>query len=421
MAAAETRLDQRLQRDATHPVALALSGGGDSVALLRLAADWARRRGRRLLALTVDHRLHPDSGAWTAFAGEAARRHGADWRALVWEGPHPARGLPAAARAARHRLLAEAAREAGARVILMAHTADDRAEAAWMRGQGLRVGDPAPWSPSPAWPEGRGLMLLRPLLHARRAELRAWLVAEGEAWLEDPANLDPRFARARARVALVGAPPPAAATETPAVDLSQARFGAAGELELPQGFPALGEALLCVSGAGRPPRGAELLRLRARLAAGVPFRATLAGCRLAFDGARLRLAREPGRGGLPDAALPPGATVVWDGRFEVRATTPGWRVGPLAGRAAALGKADRAAVRRVPALARAAAPVLFRDDDPRPFLARPEAHVRLLAPARLRAACGQVAHEADPVLAARGEAGGEDLSFPAAGVSKASV
>src|SRR5690606_21939616 len=132
-------------------------------------------RGRRLLALTVDHRLHPDSGTWAAFAGAAARRLGADWRALVWDGPRPAVGLPATARQARHRLLAEAARAAGARVILLAHTADDRAEAAWMRAAGLRVGDPVPWSPSPVWPEGRGLMLLRPLLNARRAELRTWL------------------------------------------------------------------------------------------------------------------------------------------------------------------------------------------------------------------------------------------------------
>ena len=77
-------LDARLSPDADRPVALALSGGGDSMALLHLAADWCARRGRRLLALTVDHRLHPDSAAWTAFAGEAARAVGADCRALSW-------------------------------------------------------------------------------------------------------------------------------------------------------------------------------------------------------------------------------------------------------------------------------------------------------------------------------------------------
>ena len=94
---ARAALDARLSPDADLPVALALSGGGDSMALLHLAADWCARRGRRLLALTVDHRLHPDSAAWTAFAGEAARAVGADCRALSWEGPKPSTGLPAAA------------------------------------------------------------------------------------------------------------------------------------------------------------------------------------------------------------------------------------------------------------------------------------------------------------------------------------
>lgn len=421
LAGAQAALDRRLSRHDPAPVAVALSGGGDSLALLHLAATWAAGRGRRLLALTVDHRLHPDSGTWAAFAGAAARRLGADWRALVWDGPRPAVGLPATARQARHRLLAEAARAAGARVILLAHTADDRAEAAWMRAAGLRVGDPVPWSPSPVWPEGRGLMLLRPLLNARRAELRTWLASRGETWLEDPANADPRHPRARARAALAGAPPPSPPVERAPIDLSAVRFGAAGAAWLPADFPALGAALLCVAGTDRPPRGDALARLRARLDAGAPFRATLAGCRVAFDGTGLLLAREPGRHGLPDLSLPVGEPVVWDGRFEVRAGEPGWRIGPLAGRAAALQPADRQALRRVPALARPAAPVLFRDDAPSPFLARAEAPWRGLGPERLRAACGQVTREADLVAAAHGGGAVEGLSFPATGVSKAAV
>src|SRR5690606_41896277 len=76
------RLDARLNHIGPEPVALALSGGGDSMALLDLAAEWARARGRGLLALTVDHNLNPDSAAWTRFAAEAARAAGADWRGL---------------------------------------------------------------------------------------------------------------------------------------------------------------------------------------------------------------------------------------------------------------------------------------------------------------------------------------------------
>ena len=176
------------------------------MALLYIAQAWARRRGRRLLALTVDHGLNPDSAAWTAFAGAAAKAAGADWRSLIWTGAKPTVGLPAAARAARHRLLAEAARDAGAAVILFAHTADDVMESDLMRADTPALGHLKTWSPSPVWPEGRAIFAFRPLLGVRRATLRNWLGAQGHPWLDDPANDDPRFARARARAALAAAP-----------------------------------------------------------------------------------------------------------------------------------------------------------------------------------------------------------------------
>jgi tRNA(Ile)-lysidine synthase len=123
------RLDARLCPRSPAPLAVAVSGGGDSVALLAMAVDWARLRGRRLLVLTVDHRLSPGSASWTRRAGEQARALGCEWQGLSWDAPRPATGLPAAARAARHALIAGAARAAGASVVMMAHTADDVAEA----------------------------------------------------------------------------------------------------------------------------------------------------------------------------------------------------------------------------------------------------------------------------------------------------
>jgi tRNA(Ile)-lysidine synthase len=192
-------LDRRLSATSARPVAVALSGGGDSVALLLAARAWAAAHGRRLVALTVDHRLQPQSRAWTEACGELAHSLGAGFQALAWEGEKPPRGLPAAARAARHRLLAEAARGCGARVILVGHTADDVAEARAMRQAGSTTPAPREWSPAPVWPEGRGIFLARPLLALRRAALRDWLAAEGARWIEDPANADPRYARARAR------------------------------------------------------------------------------------------------------------------------------------------------------------------------------------------------------------------------------
>ena len=174
------------------------------MALLAIAAVWAKRAGRRVLAITVDHRLNPDSGDWSRRCEAAARAVGADWIERRWEEEKPATGLPAAARRARHGLIADAARDAGAKVVLFAHTADDIAESDWMRERGSTLGRLREWSPSPAWPEGRGLMLLRPMLEERREGLRGWLREAGRDWIEDPGNAG--FGRGRARAALTPLP-----------------------------------------------------------------------------------------------------------------------------------------------------------------------------------------------------------------------
>jgi tRNA(Ile)-lysidine synthase len=62
------------------------SGGPDSTALLKATIDWARARGRQVIAATVDHRLNPDSAAWSIRAAEMAERLGARPLALTWRG-----------------------------------------------------------------------------------------------------------------------------------------------------------------------------------------------------------------------------------------------------------------------------------------------------------------------------------------------
>ena len=148
-AAIAARLDARLRSDSSAPLAVGLSGGSDSLALCLIAAAWARAHGRRLIVFTVDHRLRPESADWTRICAGHAARLGADFQALAWTGDKPATGLPAAARTVRHALLAQAARQAGAQVILLGHTADDRAEAVAMRREGGSVPDPREWAP--AW------------------------------------------------------------------------------------------------------------------------------------------------------------------------------------------------------------------------------------------------------------------------------
>lgn len=375
LRAAVEVLERRLDPRARAPLAVAVSGGGDSLALLVAARAFADRRGRPLVVLHVDHGLQPASRCWAALAQRAAVRVNADFRRLDWTGEKPAAGLPAAARRARHRLIAEAARDLGAPVVLMGHTLDDQLENGLMRADGAPMGPLHEWSPSPVWPEGRGLFLCRPLLAVRRADLRRCLSVLGWAWIDDPANADLRFARSRARVALDrgerGDLPPAVDVGALAATCRVTPWGgividrvALLRASAAQALRLLQIALACAGGGeglARPSRAGGLL---ARLTLGEDFAATLGGARIEAAAAIVigREAGEAARGGLRPTALPPGQKVVWDGRFEIQADEPGWIVRALRGQAAGLCAQARARLREVPAWARPALPLLQRAD-----------------------------------------------------------
>ncbi|WP_167765292.1 MULTISPECIES: tRNA lysidine(34) synthetase TilS [unclassified Brevundimonas] len=405
------RLDRSLEAQADRPVTLALSGGGDSLALLAMTSDWARRRGRALLALTVDHGLNSDSRDWTRRAGDQARALGADWRGLAWTGPKPTTGLPAAARQARHSLIADAAREAGACVILFAHTADDVAENDWMRRSGTPIGRLHAASPSPAWPEGRDLVLLRPLIEERRDDLRAWLRSRGVDWIEDPANVDLRYARSRARMALAGAPPSAPApapASALASRLDPEPMAACGVIVLPRSAPpqALAAAICCSSGGSTPPRGRALARAGARLAEQRDAVFVVGGARVEAGPERLLVLRQ--MRGRDERALQPcrlGEITVWDGRFEVSEAPPSAQIAPALGRMAGLTAGDRAWLSSLPPAARAAFPIILRPER-RPELAFRAARLTPLVPARFelwsRLASGETPQESQLAQAMHG-------------------
>ncbi|HUZ11640.1 MAG TPA: tRNA lysidine(34) synthetase TilS [Caulobacteraceae bacterium] len=414
MAAAPPLGDEafgRLNAVDARPVAVAVSGGGDSLALLLMAADWSARAGRPLIVLTLDHRLAPAGARWAGFVGERARRLGLPHRTLVWDRARPATGLPAAARAARHGLLAEAARAAGARVILMGHTADDLAEVQVMRLWGASLPSPREWSPSPIWPQGRGVFLLRPLLAIRRAALRDWLSSLGERWIEDPANEDAAYARARARRRLAGGgEAAAAAAPAPPAFLADLREGPGGELVAPRAAFShaddaaarrwLAALVLSASGTARPPRGPALQRLLERMRAPGGFVSSLAGARIEAGAGEALFCREPGelrRCGPSAAPLAQGESV-FDGRFSIVASAPGSLIAPLAGQSRRLAAAARARLRAVAAPARPGLPAITTADgrtrcpvvEPGPtgISAAPLAGQRLLA------ALGAIADEA---------------------------
>jgi tRNA(Ile)-lysidine synthase len=402
--------DRRLDPASKAPLAVGFSGGSDSLALLKFTLDWASRHGRPVLSLTVDHGLQAGSALWTRDAVARARALGADARALVWTGDKPLTGLPAAARRARHALLADAARQAGARVLLLGHTADDLHEAAAMRAAGSTVSDPRAWSPSPVWPEGRGVFLLRPLLEVRREDLRDWLKGVGETWLDDPANDDQRYARARARKALAGGMARESRAPADAIDSGPAwlEWSETGVLTLPREASAarLAMACLCMAGSERPPRGDRVQALVRRLRSGEAFTATLAGARIEAgpSAGAISLYREAGeaaRGGLAPLRLAPGQTGVWDGRYALTAGQTEIQVMALRGLAAGLSRVEREALKAVPAAARPALPVLVDAEGAVtcPILAGPglaphqAVRIEVLFLERFRAATGLIDQE----------------------------
>lgn len=178
-------------------VVVAVSGGSDSVALLRLAHAVAPELGLRLIVAHLDHGARGAASAADAgFVAALAKDLGLPCEIGHWAPSRP-NHFEADARRARYDWLRELALRHGARAIVVGHTRDDQAETILhriVRGTGLRglSGMPARRSLAP------GLVLIRPLLGVTRAELRDYLATRDQPFREDGTNAD--LARTRARL-----------------------------------------------------------------------------------------------------------------------------------------------------------------------------------------------------------------------------
>lgn len=191
---------RRFQPNLPERLAVAVSGGGDSVALLHILTRCFTPGTVQVMAATVDHGLRRGSADEAAGVARLAAGLGVPHRTLQWSGWDGRGNLQDQARRARYRLLTSWARAEGAAVLAVGHTADDQAETLLMRlarSSGVtglagiaerRVID--------------GVTVVRPLLDLTRAELREYLVRNGLSWVEDPSNDDTRFERIRMRQAL---------------------------------------------------------------------------------------------------------------------------------------------------------------------------------------------------------------------------
>jgi tRNA(Ile)-lysidine synthase len=327
-------------------LAVAVSGGADSLALTVLADRWARARDGAVIGVTVDHGLRPAAAAEARQVADWLAVYGIAHQTLPWTGSKPTHGVQAAARVARYALLESWCAEQGILHLLLAHHQNDQAEtvlARLARGSGVDG-----LSAMASISEGVAVRRLRPLLSVPHMRLIATLERLGQAWIEDPSNTSDHYQRVRLRHVLEAEGGEAARLAATARHLSRARHAlehAAAELMAevvtlhPAGFAMLDSsrlasaeaetglrllAGLCRTIGGRtyPPRLERLERLYDSVCAGLPSRRTFCGCVLAPKGSIVLVCREPAAVG-DVVEVTDNATVRWDDRFTLRFTGVG--------------------------------------------------------------------------------------------------
>jgi tRNA(Ile)-lysidine synthase len=321
-------------------IAVAVSGGPDSLALAILADDWARRRGGTAWALTIDHGLRLESGDEIRLLRGWLAGRGIPHDVLTWTGDKPASGIQQAAREARYRLLARWCRAKGCLHLLTAHHREDQAETYLMR---RRAGSgPDGLAAMPALRELPGCRVLRPLLGVPKARLVALLEAGRQPFVVDPSNRSPRFERSRWRLddGEGSAIPEIAALldrirgfgreRAERERAADARLACAVVVH-PAGFAALdlrsalaepsdlAEHVLArvartLGGARHPLRRERVARLRAGLVAEPERGRTLGGCRFVPWRGRMLVVRETAAAAAP-VRVAPGTLLSWDRRF----------------------------------------------------------------------------------------------------------
>jgi tRNA(Ile)-lysidine synthase len=334
------RLDRLAIFEARPFVAVAVSGGPDSLALAILADRWARRRGGEICALSVDHRLRPESAAeLKRVAGWLAARS-ISHEILVWDGEKPRSHIQEAARAARYRLLSQWCRTHGCLHLLTAHHRNDQIETHLLRREAGSGRDGL--AGMSAVRELAGCRVLRPLLDVPKARLLATLAAEGQPFVTDPSNRNPAFARARLRQRPVGADCAAIACDIQTLGRERIRREHERDALLaravsvhPAGFATLDPAALlaaphnlaaqalsalvfALGGARYPPRRIAAIRLLRVLSGDARGGHTLGGCRFVLWRGRVLVLRELAAAAR-EVAVEPGAVVLWDRRFEAAA------------------------------------------------------------------------------------------------------
>ncbi len=335
-------------------IAIGVSGGIDSMALLYLLKRWTQEIGAsapKLYAFTVNHGLRAEAATEAAGVRQYCTRLGVPHETLDWVGEKPTSNIQSEARNARHVLLRQAAEDHGCEALFLAHHLEDQAETFLTRlARGSGVYGLAGIRRER---ELDGLHICRPLLLISKVRLKALLQTEQVPWFEDPSNQDEQFTRVRFRQAQ-GELDELGLTATKLSDTARrmaraadaidvwvdevaekaCTFHSAGPVRFDSscleyvpdeiGLRLVGRLVRYISGAAYMPRLAKLEGLYEVLKGGEGARAaTLGGVRFALakpHGDALWFCfREAGRNGMPEIEVKPGDEGIWDARWRFKA------------------------------------------------------------------------------------------------------
>ncbi|MFZ4124764.1 MAG: tRNA lysidine(34) synthetase TilS [Rickettsiales bacterium] len=311
-----------------HPhLAVALSGGADSTALLMLAREWVEPLGGNVSALIVDHRLREDS---TREAQEVAARM--DAIILTPEHHDGSNNLPERAREWRYDALTAWCRANNVLHLLVAHHADDQAETAALHMARGHTEDGA--SAMAAVSIRDGVRIVRPLLNIRKSALIDYLQAHAVRWVEDPTNANLTFTRNAIRHAMTEEEHTRliaiaqhqgraraerdtcfakAAASIAQVSEEHITLDMAALLALPQSLATrvLADSLCTVSGSHTRPRKHETEGLFVRIQETGFSKATLKHCIIEKRGATLHITPEHSENTDRQASKPLAASPFW--------------------------------------------------------------------------------------------------------------
>ena len=326
-------------------LAVALSGGADSMALTLLAHAWAQANNGRITALTIDHALRAESRHEAEQVAAWMKERGIDHHILTPHHTSDSNNLQESARIWRYAALASFCRKEGILHCLVAHNAGDNRETV---AHNIARGETADGASGMGSARNvNGVRFLRPLLVTERADLEDFLRAEHAPWVNDPSNQNTQFARVRVRQALqadagrveeldrmirtqsaarTARDHALAVAAVQCVTISPLGFAeidvnAWSTLEPTLASQLLADCLVTIGGQTNRPRAGETARLVEALQQTTLQKRTLAGCEITVHGNSLRIAREAARVAAPMILSGDGSTG-WDGRFTIRHALP---------------------------------------------------------------------------------------------------